>query len=50
MHQIDRDFHYGNKTMDLSYIFVVEEKLGLFAWQQNLYDVTVKNLRGTTPW
>ncbi len=50
VHQIDRDFYYGNKTMDLSYIFEVEEKLGLFAWQQNLYEMIVKNLRGTTPW
>lgn len=50
VHQIDRDFYYGNKTMDLSYIFEVEEKLGLFAWQQHLYEVIVKNLRGTTPW
>lgn len=36
--------------MDLSYIFEVEEKLGLFAWQQNLYEVIVKSLRGATPW
>lgn len=50
VHQIDRDFYYGNKTMDLSYIFEVEEKLGLFAWQQNLYEVIVKNLRRDTPW
>jgi hexosaminidase len=50
VHQIDRDFYYGNKTMDLTYIFDVEEKLGLFAWQQKLYKVIVKNLRGDTPW
>ena len=50
VHQIDRDFYYGNKTMDLSYIFEVEGKLGLFAWQQNLYEVIVKSLRGATPW
>ena len=50
VHQIDRDFYYANKTMDLSYIFEVEEKLGLFAWQQNLYELIVKNLRGDTPW
>ena len=30
VHQIDRDFYYGNKTMDLSYIFEIEEQLGLF--------------------
>jgi len=50
VHQIDRDFYYGNKTMDLSYVFEVEEKLGLFAWQQRLYEIIVRNLRGSTPW
>lgn len=50
VHQIDRDFYYGNKTMDLSYIFEVEEQLGLFAYQQKLYRVVVDILRGKTPW
>jgi hypothetical protein len=50
VHQIDRDFYYGNKTMDLSYIFEVEEKLPLFAYQQSLYQVIVDNLRGEHPW
>jgi hexosaminidase len=50
VHQIDRDFYYGNKTMDLSYIFEVEEQLGLFGFQQKLYRVTVDILRGKTPW
>jgi len=50
VHQIDRDFYYGNKTMDLTYVFEVEEKLPLFAYQQALYKVMVKILRGTTPW
>ncbi len=49
VHQIDLGFVYGNKTMDLSYIFEVEEKLGLFAWQQKLYGVMVKILRGAKP-
>jgi len=50
VHQIDRDFYYGNKTMDLSYIFEVEEQLGLFAYQQKLYRVAVDILRGKNPW
>ena len=50
VHQIDRDFYYGNKTMDLDYIFEVEEKLGLFAYQQGLYEVMVKILRAERPW
>ena len=50
VHQIDRDFYYGNKTMDLSYIFEIEEQLGLFAYQQKLYRLTVDILRGKTPW
>jgi len=50
LHQIGRDFYYGNKTMDLSYIFEVEEKLGLFAWQQSLYGKLVDFLRGDHPW
>ncbi len=50
VHQIDRDFYCGNKTMDLSYIFEVEEQLGLFSFQQKLYRVTVNILRGRTPW
>ncbi len=50
VHQIDRDFYYANKTMDLSYIFEVENKLGLFAYQQSLYGILVKVMRGNTPW
>jgi hypothetical protein len=50
VHQIDRDFYYGNKTTDLSYIFEVEEQLGLFAYQQKLYRVAVDILRGKNPW
>jgi hexosaminidase len=50
VHQIDRDFYYGNKTMDLSYIFEVEEQLGLFAYQQKLYRIAVGRLRGRNPW
>ncbi|HSB14615.1 MAG TPA: glycoside hydrolase family 20 zincin-like fold domain-containing protein [Bryobacteraceae bacterium] len=50
VHQIDRDFYYGNKTMDLSYIFEVEEKLPLFAYQQSLYQIIVDNVRGEHPW
>ncbi len=50
VHQIDRDFYYGNKTMDLSYMFEIEEQLGLFGYQQRLYRVVVDILRGKTPW
>jgi hexosaminidase len=50
VHQIDRDFYYGNKTMDLSYIFELEERLRLFAYQQKLYRVAVDILRGKNPW
>ncbi len=50
VHQIGRDNYYANKTIDLSYIFEIEEKLPLFAYQQGLYDVLVEILRGDTPW
>lgn len=50
VHRIDRDFYYANKTIDLSYIFEIEEKLPLFAYQQNLYQLIVDNLRGEHPW
>jgi hypothetical protein len=36
--------------MDLSYIFEIEEGLGLFGYQQKLYRVTVDILRGRNPW
>jgi hexosaminidase len=45
VHQVDRDFYYGNKTMDLSYIFEIEEQIGFFAYQQKLYRVAVDILR-----
>jgi len=34
--KVDRSNYYGNKTVDLSYIFEVEKMLGLFAYQQRL--------------
>ncbi len=36
--------------MDLSYIFEIEDRLPLFAYQQDLYQVVVDFLRGDTPW
>jgi hypothetical protein len=50
VHQVDRDLYYANKTMDLSYIFEVEDKLGLIAYRQRLQAVMVRILRGSRPW
>jgi len=45
VHQVDLANYYGNKTMDLTYIFEVEEQIGFFAFQQRLYRVITAILR-----
>jgi hexosaminidase len=45
VHQIDLSNYYGNKTMDLNYIFEIEEQIGLFSYQQKLYRVMQNILR-----
>jgi hypothetical protein len=45
VHQIDLANYYGNKTMDLNYIFEIEEQIGLFSYQQKLYRVIVAIFR-----
>ena len=44
VHQVDRENYYGNKTMDLNYIFEIEEQLCLFAYQQKMYTLTASIL------
>jgi hypothetical protein len=46
VHEVDLANYYGNKTMDLNYIFEIEEQLGLFAYQQKLYRLTASILSG----
>jgi hypothetical protein len=45
VHEVDLANYYGNKTMDMNYVFEVEEGLGLFGYQQKLYRMMSSMLR-----
>jgi hypothetical protein len=36
VYQADREYYYGSKSMDLTFVFEVEEKLGLFGYEQQI--------------
>jgi hexosaminidase len=42
---VDRELYYGNKSIDLAYIFEVEERLGLYGYELQLFDTMQYLLR-----
>jgi len=50
VHRIDRVNYYENMTRDLTHILQVERRLGLFDYQQRLYEILVVILSGDESW
>lgn len=50
VHRIDRSNCFENMTMDLTHILQVERRLGLFDYQQQLYERLRLFLRGNAEW